>query len=241
MPTDRICVISLGISAPAPPGHPAVLFQDFHRGLERIRHDLAAHGFQGDFIAWDNTYPAGSPTIEEAPFAFKPFCFQEAQTRGYNLVLWVDSSIKIKRPIDPLFKLIKEEGYLIFRENHTVGEFCKDDALAPLGITREESFSMMCCWACVVGMDLDNKCSSEFLAQWKTLASDGLTFPGPKWSGIKGWRRTASIDPRVKGHRHDQTAASVVALRLGMDKWKSKLFFKDYFENERSFVRQIEE
>jgi hypothetical protein len=79
------------------------------------------------------------------------------------------------------------------------------------------------------------------LQQWKERARDGVTFPGPKWSGVFGWPRTASQDPRVKGHRYDQTAASVIALKLGMDQWKSKSLFYEFFECERSFVRRLRE
>ncbi len=71
---------------------------------------------------------------------------------------------------------------------------------------------------------------------------DNITFPDPtKWSGVFGWPRTGSQDPRVKRHRHDQTAAGVIALKLGMDQWKPKQFFDEFFEIERSFVRKFQE
>ena len=238
---QRRCVISLGINGPRPLDHPEALFQDFPRGIARIKEDLIRHAFPGDFIFWDKHYPEGSPIHQQTPWAFKPVCFYEAQKRGYHLVLWLDASIKIKRPLEPLFELMRQDGYLIFQEDHSVGEYCKDDALKPLGIMREESFTLPCCWSSVLGLDLNNQRSAEFLRQWKERAVDGITFPGPKWSGVFGWRRTASQDPRVKGHRHDQTAASVIALRLGMDQWKSKPLFNEFFECDRSFVKRLQE
>jgi len=238
---QRRCVISLGINGPSPSDHPEVLFQDFPRGIARIKADLDRHTFLGDFIYWDKHYPDGFPTHQQTPWAFKPFCFYEAQKRGYQLVLWLDASIKIRQPLGSLFELIGQDGYLIFQEDHTVGEYCKDDALIPLGITREDSFSLPCCWSCVLGLDLNNQRSAEFLRQWQERSVDGITFAGPKWSGVLGWPRTASLDPRVKGHRYDQTAASVIALKLGMDRWQSKQFFSEFFENDRLFVRRLRE
>jgi len=232
-----MCVISLGVVGPRPPDHPIPAVKNFGRGLERIRQDLVATGCPADFLAWENQYPAGSPTILNAPFAFKPFCFHEARLRGYDIILWLDSSIKIKRSPAPLFDRIQEDGYLMFKECHSVGEYCKDEALGPLEITRAEAFLMPSCRASVLGLNLTRNRSLEFLRCWKALASDGITFPGPKWSGVRGWPQTASADPRVKGHRHDQTAASVVARRLGMDDWKSMDLFDRYFENQRRFVR----
>ena len=237
--SDRMCVITLGINGPAPADHPSPLFQDYPRGVARIGQQLKEHGFSGRFLAWDREYLAGSPTFAQARCALKPFCFLEARAAGCDLVLWLDVSIKIKRPIDVMFEFIEQDGYLIFEGGHTVGEYCKDPALATLGIGREESFAMPSCSASVIGLDLTNHRSLQFLRRWRELASDQVTFPGPKWSGVGNWPRTASADPRVKGHRSDQLAASVLALRFGMDEWRSSHLFLEYFENDRAYVRRL--
>lgn len=235
------CCISLGVNSQSPANHPAPIFQDFSRGLERIKTDLKSLGFDGDVIVWDQCYPKGCPEQKEAHGAFKPFCFNEAYAQGYDIILWMDASIKILSSINLLFNLIEKDGYLIFREDHSIGEYCKDEALATLGLTREESFNLPCCWSCVLGLDLRKATSQAFLHEWTQKALDGISFPGPKWSGILGWPKIASDDERVKGHRHDQTVASAIALKLNMNKWHSKSFFNMFFRNERDFVRSYQE
>jgi hypothetical protein len=238
-PDGRNCVISLGINGSIPANHPEVLFQDFPGGIARIKSDLCSFNFRGEFIYWDKYYPEGSPRHKDAPGGFKPFCFDEARKLHYQLILWLDASVRIKLPIEPLFGMIRQDGYLIFEEGHTVGEYCSDMALETLKITREESFIMPSCWSCAIGLNLADARSIEYLQQWKEKAVDGITFPGAKWSGIYGWPVTVSVDPRVKGHRHDQTAASVIALKLGMKEWKSRLLFDEYFTNDRESVRKL--
>jgi hypothetical protein len=169
--------------------------------------------------------------------AFKPFCLTRARELGYDMVLWLDASIDIRQPLDEIWAEIERTGYILFQENHSVGEYCKDGALATLGIGREESFMIPSCWSCALGLDLRQERSRRFLDQWRRLAVDGVTFPGPKWSGVRGWTRTASSDPRVSGHRYDQTAASVIAWRLGMVEWKSKEYFARFFSNNRVFLK----
>lgn len=224
-------VISLGVDSPPPSNHPW-LRRTFSVGLARIESALRRDRFSGGYIYWDRGYPAGCPPHSQSPFAFKPFCFQEARRLGYEQVLWLDAAVEIKQPLEPLFAIIERNGYLMFTESHSVGEYCKDEALAGLGITREESFAMPSCWACVVGLNLADARAAEFLRRWQGLAVDGVTFPGAKFSGHKGWPRTASEDPRVKGHRHDQIAASVVALGLDMRDWRSKDFFAAFFHKD---------
>jgi len=229
------CVISLGINNPqSPSGHPRIISQNFIKGIQRIKEGLIRTNFSGQFLHWCDDYPIGSPKHWEVPFAFKPYCFQEALNQNFQLILWLDSSIKIKQPIEPLFELIKKDGYLIFQEDHSVGEYCSDAALKTLSILREESFKIQSCWSCVLGLNLQTIIAREFLKIWKEKASDGVTFPGAKWGKV-------SEDKRVKGHRYDQTAASVIALQLNMNHWKNKTFFENFFENDRSYVRCLDE
>jgi hypothetical protein len=236
----RRCVVSLGINSPQLPDHPRALFQDFPRGVDRIRRRLQETGFAGDFLSWDREYPAGSPRHEEARAAFKPFCFIEAKARGYDLALWLDSGVYISAPLDPLFEVIKTRGYYFVPAGHSVGRFCRDEALAPLGISREKSFALPSAWSFVVGLDLRRSHTDTFLEQWRALATDGVTHKGPKWSGVRGYPRTASSDPRVHGHR-SQGPMSVLALRLGMDQWSSKAEIAQYLDADRTFVRRFDE
>lgn len=79
------CVISLGIPAyGSSQNKPKASFQDFSRGLKRIEQRLHDLNFDGDFIYWDRHYPKGSPTVEQAGRACKPFCFDEVRSKGYT-------------------------------------------------------------------------------------------------------------------------------------------------------------
>lgn len=228
----RRTIVSFGVTDRQPADHPQRL-RSFRGGLRRLRRDLAAQGFFGELALWES-YPPGSPRHRDAPFAFKPFCLEQARRSGSELVLWLDASIRVKKPLDEIFQAIERDGYVLFAEDHSVGEYCKDAALAPLGITREESFHVPSVWACAVGIDLRSDKGKAFLDRWLSYATDGVTFPGPKWSGMKGFPRTASSDPRVRGHRYDQTAASVIARELGMDRLRPKSEFAEYFDNRRA-------
>jgi len=234
------CAISLGINGPPAPNYPVAFSQNFPFGIERLKEDLASVGSCGDFLFWNEHYPEGSPKEWEIHGAFKPFCFSEAAKAGYRLVLWLDASIRVKRPLDPLFDIIEKDGYLMFGEEHSIGEYCTDAAIEAFQVTREASFRLPCCWSCVFGLDLENERSIEFLKQWKERAIDAKTFAGPKWSGFFGWPRTASLDSRVHGHR-EQSVVSLIARKLGMEKFNERSLFRQYFDIDRDSVRLLKE
>ena len=175
----------------------------FIGGVERLKKIIG----DSENIHAHYDFPSGSPTHQEIPYAFKPYAIEQAP---FDLVLWCDSSIIPLRPLNPIWKLIETQGYWFSRNyDYTNGEFCCDDALPILGATREESFKIPHVVATCFGLNMRDPVARYFLSRWKALAQ---AFKGP-WRNDSG---EASSDPRVRGHRHDQSAASVVAYRLEM-------------------------
>ena len=167
--------------------------------------------------------PRGCPPHLEKHYAFKAYALEEVSRNGYDELLWADSSVYPLRSIEPLWELIKQQGYW-FQQNgqYTCGEWTADSALEPLGITRAEAFTIPQIAATCFGLDLMNSKAREFLREYYRLAQ-GTAFCGP-WIND---RQQASTNMRVRGHRHDQTAASVIVHRLGLN-ITQELFWEDY-------------
>ena len=198
----------------------------FAAGLERLSRSLEQVGFDGIFAAWSDRFPRGCPTHFEVPFAFKPYCLVAAREAGAELVLWLDSSCVAVRPLDRLFAELDRSGYLLFRNGRwAVGEWASDEALRRLGVTRDEAMAIPELNAAAIGLDLRNPTADAFLDRWYEEAQHGTAFRGVEeplagrgdYEAVKANRhRRVSDDPRVRGHRHDQTVAGVLAHRLGM-------------------------
>ena len=201
--------------------------QQFSEGLDRLGAALDEVGFDGAFEPWrEGRYPPGCPAHLEVPFAFKPYCFAEARESGAELVLWLDSSCVPVRPLDGLFDELDRDGYLLFANGtRRVGQWSSDLALDRLGVPREEAMCIPEVNAAALGLDLTSDVGKAFLDRWLEEARAGLAFRGVReplvgpddYKDVK-WNRgnRVSADPRVRGHRHDQTVAGVVAFELGL-------------------------
>jgi hypothetical protein len=227
---SRACVINVSVRSWYP------------RGLARLTQSLARVGCDAEMVGWSNSYPPGCPPVHEAPYSFKTYAFKEVQRQGYDVVLWLDSSCYAIGPIGPVFEQIERDGYYVVDNGWNTGEWCKDAALRPLGITREESFGIPEISTMAVGLDLRRPEAREFLDRWHELSTDGVTFPGEHTNeaGLEKARQLGvvyrhvgklSADPRVLGHRHDQTAASVLAWRLGWQRTPRPVHL-DYYRDE---------
>jgi hypothetical protein len=207
----KSCIISL-----------ATYDKQYPAGLARLEQSVRRVKFKGHFVSWLGAYPPGCPAHSDVPFAFKPFCFMEAKKRGYELILWIDSSGVAISPLDPLFREIEKEGHVLIRnKTFILGEWCSDEALNALDITRNEALKMAEINAAVIGLNMRSQRAVAFLNRWHEKATDGVSFKGTrdnisyfdfKWNK----NQVASKCSRVRGHRHDQTVAGVIANRFGM-------------------------
>jgi hypothetical protein len=199
----------------------------YGQALRRLEGSVRRVGFDGEFIGWrPGTVPAEWPEHSVAPFAFKPFCLEHARREGRSVLLWIDASSVAVRSLEPLFERIERDGYLLVRNrDYAVGEWASDLALERLGLGREEAFGVPELNAAVVGLDLASPLARAFLTRWLDVARDGVTFRGvaeplesaDDYEAVK-WNVAGRVsgDPRVLGHRHDQTAAGVIAHELGL-------------------------
>ncbi len=197
----------------------------FQRGAARLGDSLRHVGFDGRFEAW-STLPPGCPEHLDVPFAFKPYCLAEARAAGAERVLWLDSSCVAVRPLDRVLAQIARDGYLLFRNwRFIAGEWAGDAALERFGITRDEAMDIPEVNACALGLDFRHRTGVAFFEQWVDEARRATAFRGTDepiagtddYEAVKFNRgQRVSTDPRVRGHRHDQTVAGLVAYRLGM-------------------------
>lgn len=182
--------------------------QKFQRGMLRLSSLLNVTEKFRPYTA----LPPGSMDHQSAPYAFKIAAIDDALTSGANPILWCDSSVVPMRRLDSLWTLIERQGYWFSKNyDYTQGEFCSDASLDIFDMDREKAFGVPQVVASCFGLDFRHDIAQEFLAQWKALAMMGA-FKGP-WGNGNG---EASKDMRVRGHRHDQSAASHIAWKLGM-------------------------
>jgi hypothetical protein len=132
--------------------------RSYATSLARLERSLVAVGFAGERLLWrPGQFPAGCPSHYESPFAFKPYCFAEAQANGLRHVLWLDATCVVIRPLDPIFDQIGARGYVLYRHVFRLGEWASDVTLAAYGLDRETALDLPEVNACVMGLYLENR------------------------------------------------------------------------------------
>lgn len=213
----------------------------YQRGQKRLLlalEKVLGNGEELHLQPWGNIgLPTAWPTHQDKPYAFKAYALKRAEAEGAELLLWCDASILPLRSLEPLWERIERDGYWFSDNGYSNYTWTADSAYPDLfptifGLTidqmREANRGIKHVVATAFGLNLKHPTGKAFLDEYYRLASQTRAFCGP-W-----WNRNNPVEaarlpnpgspvcwpcgpPDVRGHRHDQTAASVIAWRLGLE------------------------
>jgi hypothetical protein len=196
----------------------------YPRGAARLIQKMGEISPGYDVHAFINTLPAGAPAdvIEKGydytGYCAKPFALLETKTAGADIGILLDAAFYPIRAIEPLVEHIARNGYYFCRNGFKIGEWASDRCLERMGLSRERAWDLDEISSYCVGLNFHDKRCGSLLKYWCNYAADGVSFPGPHTAiGHEGRNKGfVSTDPRVKGHRHDQTVLSILAHWAGM-------------------------
>ena len=144
---------------------------------------------------WPQPKGIQSFTHAEMPYQFKTALIQEAIEKGYGRVIWLDSSMELKKDLTPLL-----DAGMFFFENlgHPTWKYISDDAVRMLLIREQVLYHIPQVWGGAFGLDFSNANARYFFDCLKTSSVDG------------SFREGGSIRPGFIAHRHDQAVMSVL-------------------------------
>jgi hypothetical protein len=195
---------------------------------KRQEESLKSIGFDGDYFCFHSFDEIESKHHSEVPYQFKPKAIQKVREMGYDVVLWMDSPVYATKPLDNVFYHIINNGILLFDNiGFTIGDFTSDRCLNITNMTREESFMNPMVMACVMGFDFRNQLTNHIFDEYLRLSEVEGAFEG-SWHND---RLQLSNDYRVRGHRHDQSVISILAVKYGIRLTHPNSTYFAYFNN----------
>lgn len=195
---------------------------DYEQKQIRLMNSLADK-FDGSLLFYRSESVVRAPKHTENSFAFKVFTFDKAVREGFRQILWIDANVRVDGSLAPVWNAIEKDGYYFLKHGQNIGEWSSDLALAAFGVSREDALKMEELASGVVGLDFDNELTQRFFKLWKWSMEKGL-FNGAWFND----HNQVSLDNRVKGHRHDQTCASLAAHQFGMTDFHNGVLWYEF-------------
>ncbi len=178
----------------------------------------------GTWQLFSHDYPDGCPPQHVSQYAFKIYAMQRAIDAGFRYVLWMDAAFQPIASLEPLWAHIEQHGWFVpVQRDAVLGNWASDAMLDLVVMLREYAMKIPLCFSGIVGLDMASPLGKNIWQAWKTLFEMGA-FLGPHLNepGVEPhpWGQKiaghCSDDPRCCGHRHDESALSVVLADLGL-------------------------
>lgn len=170
-------------------------------GQKRLVKSLKTHTPDIDILTFGSEAEVGAAKHKVNNYSFKPMAMLKAYEMGYRQILWLDASMNVIKDITGIFDLIDKDGYFFVDSGWPNSRWTNDRALEYFGTNDGEMLS-----SGILGVDLTNPQAYSFFDAWTQAMRDGI-FNGD-WSN----------------HRHDQTAASIIAHKMGMKLQEANTF-----------------
>jgi hypothetical protein len=221
MPSSKRCILNVATGRYVP-------YQ------ARLMKSLAGAGWKDTLMTWTDTFPRGSPSHREVPYAFKVHSIRAALQRGHTSILWLDSICVAEKPVESVFERIEREGYLLVTGKDRLGNWSNDSCLASFGLSRDDAMALQLINGSFIGLDLSQGLARTWFDELAAACERGL-FEGHYLSDHAPAEVRAakpgkpvgfvSTDPRCWGHRHDEAVGSCLAHRHGMKVMSQGEFF----------------
>lgn len=143
---------------------------------------------------------------DEVPYGFKTFIIQEAREKGYEQIIWADSSIRMVKDPKPLFDHTHVYGVGAFENlGHPLKNWISDVAVEHLHISESSLEGMQQIMACCILFDFSTPECNSIFDEWMALGRDGACF-----------QNYGSKRPGFRAHRHDQAVLSGILAKRGV-------------------------
>jgi hypothetical protein len=191
----------------------------FPKGQTRLVKSIRESGYHGTVMLFGEESDVGAPSHEDVHYGFKPYSILAAKNAGFDLVLWLDTSMRATSNLQPAFDCMMADGLYLWQCDGIVGEWSSDKCLESFGVTRESAMNIRECGSGAIGFNFNHWTGLSFFNNVMQHLADFQA----DWTNDQG---QVSTDPRVKGHRHDQTVISLVRHQMGLDVMHQRKVFE---------------
>lgn len=147
---------------------------------------------------WPQPKGIASLTHSEMPYQFKTALIQEALEMGYERIIWLDSSMQLKKDLAPLFDNSKTGVITFHNLGHPVHKYLSDKALELLDMSDDFIHEKSQIWGGAFMIDLTKYFARTFFERLKTFSVNG------------SFNNSGSKRPEFLTHRHDQAVMSMI-------------------------------
>lgn len=172
---------------------------------ERLRESIKGIYPNANLLFINEAVETGKPKFQQSMYGFKVALVNECRRLGYKKIIFLDTSIVLKRPVNEWFELVKQYGVLAPIDRRKLQDTISDQCLNFLSISREYLADNHLVGGSIYVFDFDvEKCQRVF-AMWEQMES----------KGIFGTKEDLEIG-KLADHRMDESCMAAALMLNGV-------------------------
>lgn len=165
-----------------------------------------------DLVCWRDLLPPGSPSHADSPYGFKTFAIDDALSRGYTSVLWLDSpAYAVAQSVAPLFESIEKNGYYAMSHIDPLNNWINDRTLERMAVGRDDIDDYNLPSGSCYGFDL-----KETDVIGEEYFKSGLSIFRTLQQLEKEGYFKSEVMSAVACHRHDEACLAAILIKQGL-------------------------
>ena len=193
----------------------------YPRGQVRLIHSLLDNGYTGDILAYTDVeieklecikkYDVCINSVHDRnfPYTIKAAAIKEAlDLNKYEIIIWLDCSIRAIRNIDTFIEMVETEGYYFWKSGYTIGQTSSDSDLEWAEWSRAYADTKIECASSIFAFKPNTEQGRIFSDLFIDAAENGVCNTSRNHAN-------QSSSPQFLFARQDQTAASIAFHKAG--------------------------
>lgn len=161
-------------------------------------HDLWMYRDVQIHHSWPDPEGIQSFHHKDMPYQFKVALIQKAIELGYERIIWLDSSMQLKKDLTPLLDNSKTGVVTFHNLGHPLHKYISDEALLLLGVQHSETIDKPQIWGGAFMLNIGKFFAYNFFQSLKYYSING------------SFKNGTSNKSGYVAHRHDQSVMSVL-------------------------------
>lgn len=141
-----------------------------------------------EMFTWIDTYPQGAKPHKVSPYGFKVHAVNEARKQGYDRIIWMDTALILRQPVDYWFDLVPFYGVIAAKDDNLLINHIGDKALEYYGQPDLTGYHLV--GGSVFVFDFSVGLCRRVFNHWERAEKDGMFASDGK-------------------HRHDESALAI--------------------------------
>lgn len=140
--------------------------------MNRLKESIRVIYPEVEIFSWVNSLPEGAKPHKQSPYGFKVHAVNEARAQGYDKIIWADTALVLRQPVDYWFNLLPFYGIIAAKDDNKLDGKIGDAALRYYGNPNIDGWHLV--GGSLFVFDFSTEYCNTIFSHWEKAEKAGM-------------------------------------------------------------------